>query len=81
MTGKGVTVTEPFYAPRFDIRISGLSLAADVTNQVLSLVVETNLDLAGSFSITLRNPDNMLLDSALCDLGKTVEIYLVMEMT
>jgi phage protein D/phage baseplate assembly protein gpV len=69
-------VTEPFYAPRFDIRISGLRLAADVTNQVLSLVVETNLDLAGSFSITLRNPDNMLLDSALFDLGKTVEIHL-----
>ena len=67
---------EPFYAPRFDIRISGLTLAADVTSQVLSLAVETDLDLAGSFSITLRNPDNQLLDSALFDLGKTVEIHL-----
>jgi phage protein D/phage baseplate assembly protein gpV len=76
VTGKGVAVTEPFYAPRFDVRISGLRLAADVTNQVLSLVVETNLDLAGLFSITLRNPDNTLLDSALFDLGKTVEIHL-----
>jgi len=69
-------VTEPFYAPRFDVRISGLTVAADVTNQALSLVVETDLDLAGSFSITLRNPDNTLLDSALFDLGKTVEIHL-----
>jgi phage protein D/phage baseplate assembly protein gpV len=67
---------EPFYAPRFDIRISGLTMAADVANQVLSLKVETDLDLAGSFGIVVRNPDNMLLDSALFDLGKTVEIHL-----
>jgi phage protein D/phage baseplate assembly protein gpV len=64
------------YAPRFEIRISGLTLAADVTNQALGLTVETNLDLAGTFSVTLRNPDNALLDSALFDLGKTVEIHL-----
>ncbi|MCA1709375.1 MAG: hypothetical protein LC808_41295, partial [Actinobacteria bacterium] len=69
-------MTEPFYAPRFDVRISGLTIAADVRDQALSLVVETDLDLAGSFSITLRNPDNTLLDSALFDLGKTVEIHL-----
>lgn len=67
---------EPFYAPRFDILISGLTMAADVANQVLSLKVETDLDLAGSFGIVVRNPDNMLLDSALFDLGKTVEIHL-----
>ena len=38
--------------------------------------METDLDLAGSFTSTLRNPDNTLLDSALLDLGKTVEIHL-----
>jgi phage protein D/phage baseplate assembly protein gpV len=64
------------YAPRFEIRISGLTVAADVTNLATSLTVETNLDLAGAFSIALRNPDNTLLDSALFDLGKTVEIHL-----
>ena len=64
------------YAPRFEIRVSGLTMAADVTNQALALSVETNLDLAGAFSVTLRNPDNALLDSALFDLGKTVEIHL-----
>ncbi|WP_194814239.1 phage baseplate assembly protein V [Nocardia sp. XZ_19_385] len=69
-------MTEAFYAPRFDIRISGLTVAADVTNQTLSLTVETNLDLAGTFHLTLANPDNVLLDSALFDLGKTVEIHL-----
>lgn len=64
------------YAPRFEIRISGLTLTANVTNLTSSLTVETNLDLAGTFSIALHNPDNSLLDSALFDLGKTVEIHL-----
>ena len=69
-------MSEPFFAPRFAIRVSGVTMSADVSNQVLQLSVETNLDVAGKFSITLRNPDNALLDSALFDLGKTVEIHL-----
>jgi phage protein D/phage baseplate assembly protein gpV len=69
-------MSEPFYAPRFDIKISGVTMAADVAQQVLSLSVETDLDLAGSFSLILRNPDNVLLDSPIIDLGKTVEIHL-----
>ncbi|MCX4821039.1 phage baseplate assembly protein V [Streptomyces sp. NBC_01142] len=69
--------TEPsYYAPRFDVRISGVTLAADVADQVLSLTVETDLDLAGSFSLVLRNSGNTLLDSALLDPGRTVEIHL-----
>ena len=71
-----MTVTAPPFAPRFDVRISGLTLAADLADQILSLEVETDLDIAGSFRITLRNADNALLDSALLDLGKTVEIHL-----
>ncbi|MGQ5640490.1 MULTISPECIES: phage baseplate assembly protein V [unclassified Streptomyces] len=69
-------MTESYYAPRFDIRLSGLTMAADVASQVLSLVVETDLDLAGSFGMVLHNPDNSLLDTPLLDLGKTVEIHL-----
>ena len=54
-----------------------MTLAADVTEPDPDrLSVETDLDLAGSFSLDLRNPDNTLLDSALFDLGKTVEIHL-----
>jgi phage protein D/phage baseplate assembly protein gpV len=71
-----VTVTDTSYAPRFDVRIEGLTLAADVTDQALSLTVETDLDLAGSFRLVLRNADNSLLDSALLDIGRTVEIHL-----
>src|SRR6266545_801799 len=74
--GGGATVTESTYAPSFEVRISGVTLAADLTDQILSLVVETDLDLAGSFGIVVRNADNALLDSALLDLGKTVEIHL-----
>jgi phage baseplate assembly protein V len=69
-------MTTPPYAPRFEVRLSGVTMAADLADQVLSLTVETDLDLAGSFSLTLRNPDNRLLDSALLDLGQTVEIRL-----
>jgi phage protein D/phage baseplate assembly protein gpV len=69
-------MTTSFYAPRFSIRVSGLTMAADLTQQVSRLTVETNLDIAGTFSLTVRNPDNALLDSPLFDLGKTVEIHL-----
>lgn len=69
-------MSTPPFAPRFEVRLSGITLAADLAGQVLALTVETDLDLAGSFSLTLRNPDNRLLDSALLDLGKTVEIHL-----
>lgn len=69
-------MTEPFFAPRFAIRVSGVTMSADVSSQVLKLVIETNLDVAGKFAITMRNQDNSVLDSALFDLGKTVEIHL-----
>ncbi|WP_410791023.1 phage baseplate assembly protein V [Kribbella sp. C-35] len=69
-------MTQPFYAPRFEIVLSGVTLGADLTEQIVSLTVETDLDMAGTFSLVLRNPDNTLLDSALLDIGKTVEIHL-----
>ncbi len=69
-------MSTPPFAPSFEVRISGVTLAADLADQILSLEVDTDLDLAGSFSLVLRNSDNTLLDSALLDLGKTVEIHL-----
>jgi phage protein D/phage baseplate assembly protein gpV len=65
-----------FYAPRFDIRISGLTLAADISNQVLSVTCDTDLDMAGMFHFVVRNANNQLIDSALFDMGKNVEIYM-----
>jgi phage protein D/phage baseplate assembly protein gpV len=67
---------DSFYAPRFDIRISGLTLSADVSNQVTSVSYDSDLDMASMFNITMRNPDNQFLDSALFDLGKRVEVYI-----
>lgn len=64
------------FAPRFEVRFSGVTLAADLSDQVQSLTVETDLDLAGAFRLVLRNADNALLDSTMLDLGKTVEIHL-----
>lgn len=66
----------PSCAPRFDVRVSGLTMAAELADQVLGITVETSLDLAGTFALTLRNPDNRLLDSPLLDPGKTVEVHL-----
>lgn len=70
-----MTKTAP-YAPRFDVRISGTTMAADLAWHVLSLTVETDLDLAGTFAIELRNDGSGLIDSALLDPGRTVEIHL-----
>jgi len=68
-------MTDPF-APRYDVRISGVSLSSDVTDQVISVSYENNLDLADMFTIVLANPDNRFTDSALFDLGKMVELYM-----
>jgi len=65
-----------YYAPRFDIRISGLTLAADISNQVISVSYDNDLDMASMFNLVVRNADNQLIDSALFDLGKNVEIYM-----
>lgn len=69
-------MTADYYAPCFDVRISGVTLAADVSRQVLSIHYESDLDVAEMFSIVLLNTENKLLDSPLFDLGKTVEIYM-----
>jgi phage baseplate assembly protein gpV len=69
-------MTNDPFAPRFDIRVSGITLAADVAHRTTSLTVETNLDLAGQCSVVLANPDNSLIDSALFDIGKDIEVHL-----
>jgi phage protein D/phage baseplate assembly protein gpV len=67
---------DTFYAPRFDVRIEGLTMASDISNQVLSVTYDNDLDMADMFSIVIRNADNQILDSALFDLGKNVQIYM-----
>lgn len=63
-------------APRYTVRVSGVTMAADLADHVLSLIVETDLDVAGSCTFVLHNRDNTLLDSPLLDPGQTVEVHL-----
>jgi phage protein D/phage baseplate assembly protein gpV len=69
-------MTAPFYAPRFEVRLSGLTMSSDLTNQVLSVSYENTLDMADMFTLVLRNADNALTDSPLFALGKSVEIHM-----
>jgi phage protein D/phage baseplate assembly protein gpV len=65
-----------YYAPRFEVRVSGVTLSSDVTEQVLSVSYDNMLDVADMFTVVLQNPDNQFTDSALFDLGKTVELHM-----
>lgn len=65
---------DSFYAPRFDIRISGQTLSADISNQVLSVTYDNDLDMASMFHFVVRNANNQLIDSPLFDMGNNVEL-------
>ncbi|HKI33539.1 MAG TPA: phage baseplate assembly protein V [Gemmataceae bacterium] len=65
-----------YYAPRFEIRITGITLGEDVTNQVVRVSYENNADLADMFTLELRNSGNQFTDSPLFDLDKAVEIHM-----
>ncbi|MCL4704866.1 hypothetical protein KJ068_06880 [bacterium] len=65
-----------YYAPDFEVKISGLTMQADVKNAVISLTYENNLEQADMFQITLNNADLRLLDFPLFDVGQEAEIHL-----
>src|SRR5438093_13511236 len=65
-----------YYAPAFDVKIEGLTLAADVTKAVIDLTYDNNLETADMFTLRLNNADLKLTDSVLFDVGKQVEIYM-----
>ncbi len=67
---------QQYYAPDFSVKIEGLTMAADVRNAVIDLTYDNNIDTADMFSLTLDNSDMRLTDSALFDVGKTVEIHM-----
>lgn len=64
------------FAPAYDIRIQGLTLAADVSDAVVSVSYESQVDAADMFTVTLDDSSGQLRDSALFDVGKTVEIHM-----
>jgi phage protein D len=65
-----------FYAPRAQVRVSGLSLAAELHDHIISVSYDSNVDMADMFTVVLRNPGQRLTDSPLFDLGKTVEVHM-----
>lgn len=67
---------EPFYAPRFMVKIEGMTLAADLSQAIIELTYDNNLDAADMFTIQLDNSALRFTDSPLCDLGQTVEIHM-----
>jgi phage protein D/phage baseplate assembly protein gpV len=69
-------MNQSFYAPRFDVRISGITMAADLTSQVISVTYESSLDTADMFAIVLRNHDNQFTDMPLFNPGANVELYM-----
>jgi phage protein D/phage baseplate assembly protein gpV len=70
-----VTVTDTF-APRAEVRVSGLFVGADLTNQLISVSFDNNVDLADMFTLVFRNADNSLTDSPLFALGNEVELHM-----
>jgi phage protein D len=71
-----MTAAAPFYVPDFAVRISGVTLAADVSRAVRSVTCETSLDTAAMFTLELSNAGLELTDSPLFDVGKEVEIHM-----
>lgn len=69
-------MTQSYYAPRFDVVISGITMAADVSQRVLSVTYEGSLDTADMFKIVISNPNNLYTDSALFSPGQNVELYM-----
>ncbi|KOP26685.1 hypothetical protein AMR41_08660 [Hapalosiphon sp. MRB220] len=67
---------QPYYVPDFLVKIIGITLGADITNAVISLTVESHIDMADMFSIQFNNADLRFTDSALFEVGKRVEIYM-----
>lgn len=66
----------PFFAPDFEVKINGLTMAADVRNAVIDLSCESSLDQAGMFKLTLDNRGLKLTDSPVLTVGKTIEIHM-----
>ena len=65
-----------YYAPDFLVKIEGLTMEADVSRAVVSLQYDSSLDTADMFTLRLNNADMRLTDSALFDVGKSVEIHM-----
>lgn len=67
---------QSLYVPDFVVKIQGLTLEADVARAVLDLTYDNNIETADMFTLRLNNANQQFTDSALFDVGKTVELYM-----
>lgn len=67
---------QQYYAPDFLVKIQGLTLESDVTNAVIDLTYDNSIETADMFTLRLNNAKLRFTDSALFDVGKSVEIYM-----
>ena len=65
-----------YYSPDFSIKVSGLTMSAEISQSVSDITYESNADAADMFRLTLDNSKELLTDSALFDVGKKVEVYM-----
>ena len=69
-------MTTGYFAPRARVDIGGVTLAEDVTQHLLSVRYDNDVELADMFSVVLDNTENRFTDSPLFEPGKQVELYL-----
>lgn len=65
-----------FHAPRFAVLVNGHKLAADVTDQIVSVSYEHALDMASKLAITVANVDHRYTDSTIFSPGNEVDLLL-----
>ncbi len=67
---------QSYFAPRFNVVVQGITMAANITQQVLSVTYEGSLDHADMFKIVFSNTNGQYTDLSLFSPGVEVELYM-----
>jgi phage protein D/phage baseplate assembly protein gpV len=69
-------VIQSYFAPRFNVVVQGITMAANITQQVISVTYEGSLDHADMFKIVFSNTNGQYTDLSLFSPGVEVELYM-----
>jgi hypothetical protein len=67
---------QSYYAPRFNVVVQGITMAANITQQVISVTYSGSLDHADMFKIVFSNTNGQYTDLSLFSPGVEVELYM-----
>ncbi|HTV91907.1 MAG TPA: phage baseplate assembly protein V [Verrucomicrobiae bacterium] len=67
---------QSYYAPRFNVVVQGITMAANITQQVISVTYSGSLDHADMFKIVFSNTNGQYTDLSLFTPGVEVELYM-----